>query len=83
MTIEAKKDINEIHRQMDASYKEAKKEGFGEGLMYVVCAGDIVSTNGWFSKTINGFRRYRNFTGDYYDENIILVYEDEIVEDNP
>ena len=83
MTIEAKKDINEIHRQMDASYKEAKKEGFGEGLIYVVCTGDIVSTNGWFSKTINGFRRYRNFTGDYYDENIILVYEDEIVEDNP
>lgn len=83
MTIEAKKDINEIHRHMDSSYKEAKKEGLGEGLMYVVCTGDIVSTNGWFSKTINGFRRYRNFTGDYYDDNIILVYEDEIVEDNP
>lgn len=84
MTIEAKKDINNIHRQMDASYKEAKREGLDEGLMYVVCTGDVVSTNGWFSKTIKGFNRYRNYTGgDAYDDNIILVYEDEVVEDNP
>ena len=84
MTIEAKKDINEIHRQMDASYKEAKKEGLGEGLIYVVSTGDIVSTNGWFSKTIDGYNFFRTYSRlKSYDKYIILVYEDEIVEDNP